>query len=134
MPVSEELALQSEQAHIQRYEVLIRVSQAISAYRDPAEMFNVLAEELRKVIKADAIGVVQYDEAGNETIWHLAEKCKQMSDSCYAELPQEQTITWWVYQHQKAVVLPCVERETRFADELEAIRSCGIRSGCALPL
>ena len=45
-----------------RYEALVRVSQAIAAHRDPAELFQVLTDELRKVIKFDAIGIVQYDE------------------------------------------------------------------------
>ena len=64
-----------------RYEALIRVSQAVGVHRDPEDLFQVLTTELRKVIKFDAIGVVQYDEAGNEIAWHLAEKCKQMKES-----------------------------------------------------
>jgi len=44
-----------------RYEALIRVSQAIGTHRDAAELFRVLTKELRKGIKFDAVGVVQYD-------------------------------------------------------------------------
>ena len=117
-----------------RYEALIRVSQAVGVHRDPEDLFQVLTTELRKVIKFDAIGVVQYDEAGNEIAWHLAEKCKQMKERKCAELPQEETITWWVYQHQEALVIPCMEREPRFRRALDLARACGIRSGCAFPL
>src|SRR5438445_1422778 len=117
-----------------RYEALIRVSQAIGVHRDPAELFQVLSNELRSVVKFDSIGVVQYDEAGNEMAWHLAEKCKEMRDRPCHELPQEETIPWWVYQHQQALVIPCVDRETRFPRALDPIRTCGIRSGCAFPL
>lgn len=117
-----------------RYEALIRVSQAIGVHRDPAELFQVLSEELRKVIRFDSIGVVQYDEAGNEIAWHLAEKCKQMKDRPCQDLAQEETIPWWVYQHQQAIVIPCIERETRFSKALDLVRTCGIKSGCAFPL
>ena len=117
-----------------RYEALIRVSQAIGTHRDPAELFRVLTDELRKVIKFDAIGVVQYDEKGNEIAWHLAEKCKEMSDCGCEDIPQEETIPWWVYQHQEPLVITCLEREARFPRALELIRACGIQSGCALPL
>lgn len=117
-----------------RYEALIRVSQAIGTHRDPEELFQVLTNELRKVIKFDAVGIVQYDEAGKEIVWHLAEKCKQMRDGRCGDIPQEETIPWWVYQHQQPVVIPSVERETRFARALGLMRACTIRSGCALPL
>ena len=70
--MAEQAATLIEQAPT-RYEALIRVSQAIGVHRDPAELFKVLSDELRNVIKFDSIGVVQYDEAGNEIAWRLAE-------------------------------------------------------------
>ena len=117
-----------------RYEALIRVSQAVGVHRDPAELFRVLMNELRSVVKFDSIGVVQYDEAGKEMAWHLAEKCEEMSDCPCQEIPEEETIHRWVYQNQQAVVIPCVDRETRFPRALDQIRECGLRSGCAFPL
>jgi formate hydrogenlyase transcriptional activator len=134
MSVTEELAIQTEQAPGSRYEALIRVSQAIGTHRNPAELFQVLTNELRKVIKFDAIGVVQFDEKGNEIAWHLAEKCKQMQEGKCKDLPQEETITWWVYQHQEPLVISCINRETRFPRAVNLMRECGICSGCALPL
>src|SRR4029077_6560643 len=46
----------------------------------------------------------------------------------------EETIPWWVYQNQQALVIPCFERETRFPRMLDVIKGSGMRSGCALPL
>lgn len=118
-----------------RYEALIRVSQAVGVHRDPGDLFQVLTTELRSVIKFDAIGVVQYDEAGNEIAWHLAEKCRQMKEAAQREeIPHEETLTWWVYRHQQALVIPCIDRETRFPQSMDKARACGIRSGCAFPL
>jgi formate hydrogenlyase transcriptional activator len=117
-----------------RYEALIRVLQAIRSHRDPADLFSALKNELHSVVKFDSIGIIQYDEAGNEIGWHLAERCKQMRDTPAKDIPREETIPWLVYQQQKALVIPCFDRETRFAQALERIRACGIRSGCAFPL
>src|SRR5260370_7501407 len=134
MFVTEELSIQSDQSHVSRYEALSGVSQAIAAHRDPEELFVMLRKELSSVVKFDSIGVVQYDEAGNEIAWHLAEKCKEMRDRPCEEIPKEETITWWVYQNQRAVVIPCVDRDTRFRKAIDAVKACGMRSGCAFPL
>ena len=119
-----------------RYEALIRVSLAIGVHRDPAELFQVLMCELRSVVKFDSIGVVQYDEEGNEIAWHLAEKCQEMTERpCREEeLPREENILWWIFQHQEPVVIPSLDRETRFPRAVAQIKACGIRSGCAFPL
>src|SRR5690348_2404716 len=61
----------------QRYQALFRVSQAISAQRDPKGLFCVLARELRNVIQFDGIGVAQYDEATKRVEWHVSERCSQ---------------------------------------------------------
>ena len=50
-----------------RYEALIRVSQAIGAHRDPQDLFRAMATELRRVIQFDGIVVAQYDEAVSYT-------------------------------------------------------------------
>jgi formate hydrogenlyase transcriptional activator len=126
------LATQSNETLESRYEALIRVSQAISVHRDPAELFPAIRKELRNVVKFDTIGVVQYDEAGNEIFWHLAEKCRPAGN--YPTIPQEQTIPWWVFQNQQAIVIPSFERETRFPRAVDEIKACGVRSGCAFPL
>ena len=51
-----------------RYEALIRVSQAIGAHRDPQDLFRAMATELRRVIQFDGIVVAQYDEASGDKV------------------------------------------------------------------
>ncbi len=70
------LQAQSESQLADRYEALFRVSQAISAHRDPRQLFSTLANELRQVVRFDFIGVAQYDEATGRATWLLA-KCDQ---------------------------------------------------------
>jgi formate hydrogenlyase transcriptional activator len=126
--------VRTETAPESRYEALVRVSHAIGSHRECSELFQVLQVELRNVIKFDSIGIVQYDEAGDEIAWQLAEGCKQIAERCRADVPEDETITRWVYEQQRPLLVPNFERETRFERMVDAIKDCGIRSGCAFPL
>ena len=117
-----------------RYEALIRLAQAISAHRDPEELFCLLATELRQVVKFDAIGVAQYDEAAKKVYWHLAERCSQPGFVFPPDVPPEETMTCWVYQHQEPLLIPSVDEETRFPRMMDLLRKHRIQSVCALPL
>jgi len=127
------LQTQSESQLADRYEALFRVSQAISAHRDPKELFCTLASELRQVVKFDFIGIAQYDEATSQATWLLSE-CDHPCEEPPSDCVPEQTMTCWVYQHQEPLVIPSVEHETRFPQMTEQLRKYGIQSACALPL
>ena len=43
-------------------------------------------------------------------------------------------VTWWVYQHQQPLTIPCVDTETRFPRMMARLKQYGIQSACALPL
>ena len=49
-------------------------------------------------------------------------------------LAPEDTLAWWVYQNQQALVIRDTDRETRFPQMMELFRMFGIRSACAVPL
>ena len=123
---------QSESQLADRYEALFRVSQAISAHREPTQLFSTLANELGQVVKFDFIGVAQYDEVTGRATWLLA-KCDRTREEPPSECVPE-TFTCWVYQHQQPLVIPYVEREKRFQRMTGWLKECGIRSVCALPL
>jgi formate hydrogenlyase transcriptional activator len=117
-----------------RYEALVRLARAISAHRDPEDLFCLLATELRRVVKFDAIGVAQYDEAANRVYWHLAERCSEPGFGLPSDVAPEETVTSWVYQHQQPLVIPSVDEETRFPRMMDLLRKYRIQSVCALPL
>ncbi|RPJ61243.1 MAG: GAF domain-containing protein [Acidobacteria bacterium] len=131
--VSALLQPQSESQLADRYEALVRVSQAIAAHRDPHELFSTLAGELRQVVRFDFIGIAQFDQATSRATWLLA-KCDQAREEPPAECTPQQTLTCWVYQQQQPLVIPFVEHEMRFPRMTEWLKECDIRSACALPL
>jgi formate hydrogenlyase transcriptional activator len=124
---------QSEQSAAARYKALIHISTAIAAQRDPERLFPLLASELRQVVSFDFIGISQYDEATKKTQWRL--NLNGGSDPGITDgVTTERTLTQWVYEHQLPLVIPFLERETRFAYMTTLAEKHGIRSLCALPL
>jgi formate hydrogenlyase transcriptional activator len=117
-----------------RYEALIRVSQAIGAHRDPQDLFRAMANELRQVIQFDGIVVAQYDAASNEVLWHACQFCDQEGPVTPPCTPANESITKWVYDRQEPVVIPSLRQETRFPDMMQFLRERGFESVCVLPL
>ena len=128
--LSPALDTRPENSAFTRYESLIRLSQSIRTQREPEKLFCLLVSELCKVVQFDAIA--QFDEASNKIDWHLGDRCRR-PDGC-PELPKEETLAWWVYQHQQSLVIPFVDREPRFPRMMERLREYGVQSVCALPL
>src|SRR5262249_32679488 len=115
-----------------RYEALFRVSQAISAHRDPAELFRILASELRLVVNFNWLAVGRYDEGLQQ--WRVDVLEVTGAQVQLPALAPEETMTWWVHQHQQPLVIPFVDAESRFPRLTEFLKSQGTRSTCALPL
>jgi formate hydrogenlyase transcriptional activator len=114
-----------------RYRALIRIAQAIRGHRDPRELFQLLTKELRGVLPFDAI--VQFDEAARKVHFNHCEDHPHPHPNS-VRLAPEDTAAWWVYQNQQAVVIRDSEREARFPAMMEAFKTFGIRSMCAVPL
>ncbi len=117
-----------------RYQALIRVSQAISAHRDPKELFTLLKDELLRVVISDHVSFFLYDEAAKKICPAKLCLTNRPELPAPAEVPPEQSATWWVYQNQIPLVIPNVDRESRFPGSMECVRNRGIRSVCVLPL
>jgi formate hydrogenlyase transcriptional activator len=124
----------SEYLLTERYEALIRVSQAIGSHRDPKDLFRAMATELHRVVQFDGIVVAQYDEASNEILWTACEICSQQGPSTPPDIPADETITKWVYQRQEPLVIPSLGREKRFPRMIAFLKEKGFQSVCALPL
>jgi formate hydrogenlyase transcriptional activator len=114
-----------------RYESLIRLAEAIRSHRDPNDLFQLLANELRHVVAFDAMA--QCDHAGNKVRWHFCEELDSRV-SRVSDIPKEETVGWWVHHTQEAVVLQGTNNDTRFRSTVEALDKMGLRSLCALPL
>ena len=123
-----------EESVAARYEALIHVSQAVSAFRDPKRLFEALINELRHVIEFDGIGIAQYEESTNTIKWHVSIHCDEPSLALPKDCAKKETMTCWVFQNQRPLVIPFVDRETRFPDTMEKLKEHNLQSVCILPL
>lgn len=118
-----------------RYEALIRLAEAIRT-ETAGDLFQALVRELRHVVQFDA--VAQFDETLRKVNWHLDESCYPGAcpdrDLPVSELAPEETIAGWVQINQQPVLIPSVEKETRFPRMMQMLREIGVRSICALPM
>jgi PAS domain S-box-containing protein len=132
--VAETIQPALEHALIARHEALFRVSQAISVYRDPRELFRVLATELRQVVDFDFVALFLFDEKANKVNTAVLETVKGPGFVIPDDFPAEETVTWWVYQNQEPVLISSRDEETRFPRMMEVYRHFGLQSCCILPL
>jgi formate hydrogenlyase transcriptional activator len=115
-----------------RYESLIRLAAAVRSHHDGRELFELLARELRLVVPFDAIA--QYDDRPSKVNWHICRDMPEPSAQPLADLVREETVAWWVHQHQEIVVIPDLLLESRFPRTIQRLSALGLRSLCALPL
>jgi formate hydrogenlyase transcriptional activator len=125
--------LETNEVMTARYETLFRVSRAIRAHRDPEELFSVLAGELRKVLTFDYLSVVLFDEAADRMCWNVLDVANGRAVPPPDVKPRE-TLSWWVYENQRPLVIPDLDSEGRFPRIVAFLKEQGIRSNCTLPL
>ena len=115
-------------------EALSRVSRAIGVFRDPKELFRVLADELRLAVQFDFVALFLYDEAAHKVRNPVLETVNGPGFAIPEDFPPEETITWWALHHDAPAVIPSREEETRFPRMMEVYRQYGVQSACVLPL
>jgi formate hydrogenlyase transcriptional activator len=116
-----------------RYEALARIAELIRCHSDENALFQTCATELHQVVAFD--GLSWLDPAANWVQWHFLEPYDSAVEAlAVRNIPKEETVVWWVYQNQQQVVIPSIDRETRFPLVVERFSKLGLRSLCALPL
>ncbi|MBV9156951.1 MAG: GAF domain-containing protein, partial [Acidobacteriaceae bacterium] len=123
------------QALASRYEALIRLAEAIRSHPDEKDLFRTFANELHQVIPFH--GLSQFDPEANYVHWHFEEEMEALREelvSLLRTIPQEESISRWVYHNQQPIVIRLDDRETRFHLVIDFLKKVGIRSLCALPL
>jgi formate hydrogenlyase transcriptional activator len=114
-----------------RYEALIRISDSIRARKEPQDLFEILVQELRQVVRFDAIA--QFDESANKIYWHLEPTCQRRED-CSADAEDGESLPQFVSRTQETVLLGTLEGELRFPSLTRKMQRNGLQSMCAFPL
>src|SRR5882762_3135823 len=117
-----------------RYETLVRMSRAIGAHSDPKELFGILIDELRGVVKFDLIGVSLRDQDSDTFQNYFIDMTSRSELVPEEKLAPEETLTLSVYELQEPLQRSTDEMEPRCSRLQGVLKRLHIRSTCALPL
>ncbi|MCU1332540.1 MAG: Sigma-54 dependent transcriptional regulator (Modular protein) [Candidatus Angelobacter sp.] len=127
MSTDSQLALKTD---AQRYEALFRISEALSACRDPEELSQVLADQLREFVSFDYLDVLVFRENSNEVEWRVTPEFQIVCPN----LPIEETLSWHVYRTQEALHVEDWSEDTNFSRLKRLAESSGVELGSAICL
>jgi formate hydrogenlyase transcriptional activator len=117
-----------------RCEALIHVSQAIRVSRDPEEVFATLADELHRVVQFDCTWVSILDQDSNKSRHRLIETENRSVSAPDWELPADEKLISWIYEHQQPVVTSAKQLDPQFEWLRTILKVHNLRSICTLPL
>ena len=120
--------------YTQRYEALLRASNAIGTCSDCDAAGDVLIQALREVIPFEYLQLVAIGNESTTVEWHLLYSNGARQDPPLTEVVLEGTPVESVHNSQQALVTEDWSRETRFAKHADFLHELGIASTCVLPL
>jgi len=120
--------------YTQRYEALLRATNAIGTCTNCDTAADTLVKTLLEVIPFDYLQLVAF-ETDTETVdWHVLYSNGRRHDLALADVDLEDTPIAWVHKSQQALVTADWGDELRFAKHGEFLNELGIACTCVLPL
>src|SRR5881396_3247709 len=115
------------------HRMLLDVSHATASHRDLKSLLCDLAGLLRRVARFDRLAIVLHDPERDVMRLHTIVSLEP-TFTTDLELPVPESPAGLVWQTQRPLVVPRIDRETRFAEVRRILRAEGMRSCCVLPL
>ncbi len=128
------LSVTISEEYTQRYEALLRATNAIGTCSDCDAAGDVLVQALREVVTFDYLQLIAFENDTRTVGWHLLYANGARLRLPLADVVVESTPVAWVHESQQALVTPDWNEETRFAKHGESLNNLGIASTCVLPL
>jgi formate hydrogenlyase transcriptional activator len=122
-----------QQSTASRYEALISIAVAIGARHEIEGLFSALSAELLRVVNFDFIGLSRYDHETSRVDWRLC-RPNGVIERDVIDGTQEETITAWVYEHRKPLIVPNLNQESTLHRRITRFAGEGIQSLYAAPL
>jgi len=115
------------------HRMLLDVSHATASHRDLKSLLGDLAGLLRRVARFDRLAIVLHEPERDVMRLHTIVSLEP-TFTTDLELPVPESPAGLVWQTQRPLVVPRIDRETRFAEVRRILRAEGMRSCCVLPL
>ena len=97
--MSPEISIRASDAG-QRYEALLRISEALSACTEPEDLTRILSEQLRDFLDFFQFYILVYKENSTEVEWAVVGSEKSLI-SAYADVPLQERPSWRAYATQE---------------------------------
>jgi formate hydrogenlyase transcriptional activator len=128
------LAAPISEIYTQRYEALLRATNAIGTCSDCDAAADALLKTLLEVLPFDYLQLVAFESDTKTVGWHLLYSNGSRRDAPKANVVLDDTPIAWVHESQQALVTADWRAEARFAKHGELLTELGIASTCVLPL
>ena len=123
----------TQQSMSSRYEALISIAVAIGARHEIEGLFSAVSAELLGVVNFDFIGLSRYDHETSRADWRLS-RPNGVIERDVTDGTQEETISAWVYEHRKPLIIPILEQERTLHWKTNKFAGERIQSLCAMPV
>ena len=113
----------------QRYEALLRISEALSACREPEDLTKILSEELGEFLDFFQFYIIVYKENSTDVEWAVVGSEKSLV-SAYADVPVQERPSWRAYATQEPFHIADWDGDERVPPRLkEGIVAQGLKIG-----
>ena len=112
-----------------RYEAVLRISETLSACREPEDLTRILSEELREFLDFFQFYIIVYKENSTEVEWAVVGSEKSLI-SAYADVPVEERPSWRAYATQEPFHIANWDADERVPPRLkQGIAAQGLEIG-----
>jgi PAS domain S-box-containing protein len=113
----------------QRYEAVLRLSEALSLCTEPEDLTKILSEELREFLDFLQFYIVVYKEKSSDVEWAVVGREKSLV-SAYADVPVQQRPSWQAYTKQEPIHIADLNTDERVPGRLKQnLASQGVETG-----
>src|SRR3984885_4711898 len=113
----------------QRYEALLRISEALSACREPEDLTRILSDHLREFLDFFQLYIIVYKENSTEVEWAVVGSEKSLI-SAYADVPVQERPSWRAYATQEPFHIADWDADERVPARLkQGIAAQGLQIG-----
>jgi formate hydrogenlyase transcriptional activator len=122
------------ETYTQRYEALLRATNAIGTCSDCDAAADMLLKTLLEVVPFDYLELVAFESDTKTVGWHLLYSNGRRHGVLEPDGVLEDTPIAWVHESQQPLVTADWKAEARFPKHGELLSELGIASTCVLPL
>jgi formate hydrogenlyase transcriptional activator len=115
-------------------EILLAITDLIVTGEALPRLFEELTPLLRQLTRCTLVEFSLCDTSRNCVVTHFWKLETEMRSWDASSSLSDESPNTWVWEHQEPVLIPDIDRETRFVGTMSALREHGVRSHMVVPM